>query len=171
MRHNRIPTSQIPLTDLLHIFFGMEVASGFQRSRRLQPSHGSLHHHIGNDLLLQSCLNTLDDTFNTPSTKLTLNANMKEMAIYLMLVLGGNATPSADDVTTALGAVGMTADSERLSTLMTELAGKDLNELLETGTARLAKLGGGGGGGGGGYVSCFGNAEESWLLPLLLLNE
>ena len=79
---------------------------------------------------------------------------MKEMAIYLMLVLGGNATPSADDITTALGAVGMTSDTERLSTLMSELEGKDLNELLETGTARLAKLGGGGGGGGGGYVTC-----------------
>jgi large subunit ribosomal protein LP2 len=73
---------------------------------------------------------------------------MKEMAIYLMLVLGGNATPSADDVTKAMGAVGMTPDSERLSALLTELEGKDLKELLETGTARLAKFGSGGGGGG-----------------------
>jgi large subunit ribosomal protein LP2 len=76
---------------------------------------------------------------------------MKEMAIYLMLVLGGNATPTADDINKALGAVGMTADSDRLTKLMTELEGKDLNELLEAGTARLAKIGGGGGGGGG-YV-------------------
>ena len=73
---------------------------------------------------------------------------MKEMAVYLMLVLGGNEAPSADDVTKALGAVGLEADSTALSKLLAEVEGKDLNELLEAGTARLAKIGGGGGGGG-----------------------
>jgi len=32
---------------------------------------------------------------------------MKHIAAYLMLVLGGNATPSADDVTKALESVGV----------------------------------------------------------------
>ena len=72
---------------------------------------------------------------------------MSVMSVYLMLVLGGNATPSAADVSTALSSVGVEADSERLNTLISELEGKDLNELLESGKDLLAKFGGGGGGG------------------------
>eukprot|EP00957_Ditylum_brightwellii_P148803 11328335-Ditylum_brightwellii.AAC.1 len=52
---------------------------------------------------------------------------MKEMAVYLMLVLGGNASPSKDDVLKALSAVGIEADDARLSALVTELEGKDLD--------------------------------------------
>jgi ribosomal protein L12E/L44/L45/RPP1/RPP2 len=75
---------------------------------------------------------------------------MKEMAVYLMLVLGGNSTPSADDVTAAMSAVGLEADSEQLSKLIGDLDGKDLNEVITEGKEMLAKFGGGGGGGGGG---------------------
>mmetsp|Transcript_14913 Transcript_14913/g.27699 ORF Transcript_14913/g.27699 Transcript_14913/m.27699 type:complete len:113 (+) Transcript_14913:108-446(+) len=75
---------------------------------------------------------------------------MKHMAVYLMLVLGGNASPTADDVKSALSAVGVESDDERLTALISELSGKDLNELLEAGLPLLAKFGGGGGGGGGG---------------------
>ena len=84
---------------------------------------------------------------------------MKELAVYLMLVLGGNATPSKSDVETALSAVGLEA-SDRLDALMAEMEGKDLHELLEAGTERLAKFGGGGGGGGGGGAAAGGGAEE-----------
>ena len=73
---------------------------------------------------------------------------MKYVATYLMLVLGGNATPSADDVKTALSAVGVESDADDLGKLISELEGKDLVEILETGKERLAKFGGGGGGGG-----------------------
>jgi len=72
---------------------------------------------------------------------------MKHIATYLMLVLGGNASPSADDVTTALKSVGIEADSEALDRLIADLEGKDLTELLEAGKEMLAKFGGGGGGG------------------------
>eukprot|EP00934_Nitzschia_sp_Nitz4_P008033 Nitzschia sp. Nitz4//scaffold269_size25945//20936//21283//NITZ4_008292-RA/size25945-processed-gene-0.7-mRNA-1//1//CDS//3329544976//8023//frame0 len=72
---------------------------------------------------------------------------MKHLAVYMMLVLGGNATPSKEDVTAALSAVGIEADEARLSTLLTELEGKDLGELMESGKELLAKIGGGGGGG------------------------
>jgi ribosomal protein L12E/L44/L45/RPP1/RPP2 len=75
---------------------------------------------------------------------------MKEMAAYLMLVLGGNESPTAEDVTKALSSVGVEPDSAQLSSLISELEGKDLNEVLASGTEMLAKFGSGGGGGGGG---------------------
>jgi large subunit ribosomal protein LP2 len=74
---------------------------------------------------------------------------MKEISTYMLLVLGGNATPSKEDVTKALGAVGLEADDARLSMLIAELAGKDLDEVLASGKELLAKFGTGGGGGGG----------------------
>jgi large subunit ribosomal protein LP2 len=66
---------------------------------------------------------------------------------YLLLKLGGNASPSKDDITKALSSVGVTAEADTLDKLLAELEGKDLAELLETGNAQLAKFGGGGGGG------------------------
>lgn len=86
---------------------------------------------------------------------------MKHLAVYMMLVLGGNATPSKEDVTKALSAVGIEADGERLSKMMAELEGKDLNELLENGKELLAKFGSGGGGGGAGSGGGGGAAEEA----------
>ena len=67
-----------------------------------------------------------------------------------MLVLGGNTCPTADDVTTALSTVGVEPDSEQLGKLISELEGKDLDEVLASGETMLAKFGSGGGGGGGG---------------------
>merc|ERR1712161_6615 len=74
---------------------------------------------------------------------------MKELATYLMLQIGGNATPSKGDITTALSSVGVEVDSASIDRLFTDLEGKDIAELLEAGKAQLAKFGGGGGGGGG----------------------
>jgi large subunit ribosomal protein LP2 len=85
---------------------------------------------------------------------------MKHVASYLLLVLGGNASPSADDVTKALSSVGVEADSESLNKLISELEGKDLDELLASGSELLAKFGGGGGGGGGGGAGGAAAAEE-----------
>jgi large subunit ribosomal protein LP2 len=75
---------------------------------------------------------------------------MKHMAAYLLLKLGGNDAPTADQVKTALDTVGVTVDDAALTHLLAELAEKDLEELLESGKSQLATFGGGGGGGGGG---------------------
>jgi large subunit ribosomal protein LP2 len=96
-------------------------------------------------LLAANSLNTLVN-----SETYTTTIKMKEMAVYMMLVLGGNATPSKADVEKSLSAVGIESDDARLSALMKEMEGKDLNELLEAGKGRLAQFGSGGGGGGGG---------------------
>ena len=75
---------------------------------------------------------------------------MRHLAVYLMLVIGGNAAPTAEDVTNALAAAGVEVDAERLATLISELEGKDINELIEMGKEKLMVGGGGGGSGGGG---------------------
>jgi large subunit ribosomal protein LP2 len=78
---------------------------------------------------------------------------MKHLAAYLLLQLGGNATPSKEDITKALGTVGVEVDPPRLDRLMADLEGKDVAELLESGKALLATFGGGGGGGGAAAVA------------------
>ena len=62
---------------------------------------------------------------------------MRHLAVYLMLVLGGNSSPTAEDVTNALSQCGIDVDEERLSTLVAELDGKDLAELVALGKDRL----------------------------------
>lgn len=54
---------------------------------------------------------------------------MKHLAAYLLLGLAGNSSPSADNIKEVLGAVGIEADDERLEKLLSELEGKDINEV------------------------------------------
>ncbi|KAH7002062.1 60s acidic ribosomal protein-domain-containing protein [Ilyonectria destructans] len=87
---------------------------------------------------------------------------MKHLAAYLLLGLGGNTSPSAADVKAVLESVGIEADDERLNTLISELKGKDINELIAQGSEKLASVpsGGGGGGGGGSGAAAGGAAAE-----------
>lgn len=55
---------------------------------------------------------------------------MKYLAAYLLLRAGGNAAPAADDVKSLLESVGAEADSDRLSSLISALEGKDVDEVL-----------------------------------------
>lgn len=57
---------------------------------------------------------------------------MKYMAAFLLLGLAGNTSPSAEDIKGVLSSVGIDADEERLSTLLKELEGKDINEVRQT---------------------------------------
>lgn len=54
---------------------------------------------------------------------------MKHLAAYLLLGLGGNSSPSAEDIKSVLESVGIEADQERLDKLISELEGKDINEV------------------------------------------
>merc|ERR1719337_614303 len=74
---------------------------------------------------------------------------MKHVAAYLLAQLGGNASPSAADVTSILDSVGVEPDSEKLEKLIGSLEGKDLVEVLAAGKAKMAAMPSGGGGGGG----------------------
>lgn len=87
---------------------------------------------------------------------------MKHLAVYMMLKLGGNDAPTKEDVTTALDAVGIEADAEALDMMFSELEGKDFDEIMTMGRAKLASFGsGGGGGGGGGGAAAAGDAEDA----------
>jgi large subunit ribosomal protein LP2 len=54
---------------------------------------------------------------------------MKHIAAYMLLTLGGNTSPSASDIKEVLSSVGVEADEERLTQLLSELEGKDINEV------------------------------------------
>ena len=56
---------------------------------------------------------------------------MKHLAAYLLLGLGGNTSPSAEDIKAVLSSVGVDADDERLEKLLGELKGKDISEVRE----------------------------------------
>ena len=67
------------------------------------------------------------------------SANMKHLAAYLLLGLGGNTSPSAKDVKGVLDSVGIEADDERLDKLIAELEGKDLQEVYDQGMRQLPR--------------------------------
>mmetsp|Transcript_235 Transcript_235/g.1864 ORF Transcript_235/g.1864 Transcript_235/m.1864 type:complete len:108 (-) Transcript_235:4037-4360(-) len=69
---------------------------------------------------------------------------MRVICAYLLAVLGGNASPTAKDIETILGAVGVEADSDRVEKLLSELEGKDLAEVLAEGKGKLASVPAGG---------------------------
>lgn len=76
---------------------------------------------------------------------------MIEIAALLLCKLGGK-DGSADDIKAVLEAAGATGSDDAISKLTGDLDGKDVNELLAAGMAKLkdVPMGGGGGGGGGG---------------------
>ena len=73
---------------------------------------------------------------------------MQELAAYLLLKLAGKGG-SSDEITAVLTAAGKEADASALETLLAEIEGKDLNELLSTGAESLKSVSVGGGSGGG----------------------
>jgi large subunit ribosomal protein LP2 len=75
---------------------------------------------------------------------------MRHLAAFLLLVAGGNATPTAEDVSNVLSQAGMESDPERLTALLAELDGKDINQVVALGKSKLMVGGGMSSGGGGG---------------------
>ncbi|XP_003453702.2 LOW QUALITY PROTEIN: 60S acidic ribosomal protein P2 [Oreochromis niloticus] len=69
---------------------------------------------------------------------------MRYVAAYLLAVLGGNANPSAKDIKSILDSVGIEADDERLNKVISELNGKDINEVVNSGLSKLASVPAGG---------------------------
>ncbi|KIW07905.1 60S acidic ribosomal protein P2 [Verruconis gallopava] len=91
---------------------------------------------------------------------------MKHLAAYLLLGLAGNTSPSAKDIKGVLDSVGIEADDERLEKLLSELEGKDINELIAEGSKKLASVPSGGAAaapaaGGGGAAGGAAAAEEA----------
>ena len=72
---------------------------------------------------------------------------MKLIAAYLLALLGGNTTPSAEDLKNILGSVGAEADDDKIELLLSQVKGKDITELIASGREKLASVPSGGGGG------------------------
>jgi len=70
---------------------------------------------------------------------------MRYVAAYLLAALGGNESPSADDIKTILSSVGIDADDERLGKVVSELAGKSIADVIAAGNEKLASVPSGGG--------------------------
>ncbi|KAI9869046.1 MAG: 60S acidic ribosomal protein P2 [Trichoglossum hirsutum] len=88
---------------------------------------------------------------------------MKHLAAYLLLQVGGNQSPSAKDIKSLLASVGIEADDDRLKTLISELKGKDVSELIAEGSSKLASVptGGAGGAATGGAAAAAGGAPAA----------
>jgi hypothetical protein len=54
---------------------------------------------------------------------------MKYLAAYLLLNLAGNEQPSAEDIKSVLSSVGVDAEGDRLEKLISELSGKNIQEV------------------------------------------
>lgn len=65
---------------------------------------------------------------------------MRYIAAYLLLQIGGNASPSAADIKKVLSAVGIEADDSRLDSLISELEGKSIDTLISEGSSKLASV-------------------------------
>jgi len=73
---------------------------------------------------------------------------MRYIAAYLLLQIGGNASPSASDIKSVLAAGGVEAEEERVEKLISELKGKSIDELIAEGSSKLSSVPSGGAGGG-----------------------
>eukprot|EP00930_Biecheleria_cincta_P059947 TRINITY_DN45660_c0_g1_i1.p2 TRINITY_DN45660_c0_g1~~TRINITY_DN45660_c0_g1_i1.p2 ORF type:complete len:116 (-),score=48.44 TRINITY_DN45660_c0_g1_i1:58-405(-) len=82
--------------------------------------------------------------------------SMKYCAAYLMAVLAGKESPSADDIKSILGSVESEFDASVAEKLVSELAGKTVHEVIKEGKEKLKSFGGGGGGGGGAVAAAGG---------------
>jgi hypothetical protein len=73
-----------------------------------------------------SAVDCLPSTYAPSSFSLSARSlqKMKELAAYLLLVLGGKAQPSSDDVKAVLTSIGAEASEEELSRVLTAVEGK-----------------------------------------------
>ena len=65
---------------------------------------------------------------------------MRYVAAYLLAVLGGNENPSEADVKKILSSVGIDADADSLKKVVSQLKGKNLEELMAEGRKKLASM-------------------------------
>lgn len=74
---------------------------------------------------------------------------MRYVAAYLLAQLGGNDAPTADNIKAILSSVGIDADEEKLSLVISQLAGKNIDEVMAEGKEKLASVPSGGAAAGG----------------------
>ncbi|XP_061402969.1 large ribosomal subunit protein P2 [Musca vetustissima] len=70
---------------------------------------------------------------------------MRYVAAYMLAVLGGLENPKNADIEKILSSVGIEADSERLTKVVSELNGKSVEQLIAAGREKLSSMPVGGG--------------------------
>lgn len=65
---------------------------------------------------------------------------MKLLAAYVLLLLGGNEAPTAENISALIASVGGEVDEEKLTILLSDLEGKDIHELLAKGDNDLKSV-------------------------------
>lgn len=70
---------------------------------------------------------------------------MRYVAAYLLALLGGNKNPSEADISKILGSVGIEVDGEKVKKVISELTGKNIEEVIAKGSEKLASVPSGGG--------------------------
>src|SRR5258708_261656 len=71
---------------------------------------------------------------------------MRYVAAYLLAVLGGNKAPGVEDLKKILGSVGIDAETEKAEKVVKELTGKNIQQVIEQGSQKLASVPSGGAG-------------------------
>lgn len=66
---------------------------------------------------------------------------MKHFAAYALLVLGGNASPSAADVEKLLTAAGLKGDDGKAADLVEKMSGKNFHEVVAEGLTKMSSMG------------------------------
>ncbi|XP_034383600.1 ribosomal protein, large P2, like [Cyclopterus lumpus] len=69
---------------------------------------------------------------------------MRYVAAYLLAALSGNDKPASKDLKKILESVGIEADDTRMNKVISELAGKNVEEVIATGYGKLASVPAGG---------------------------
>jgi large subunit ribosomal protein LP2 len=62
---------------------------------------------------------------------------MRYVAAYLLASLGGKSDPSASDLEKIIGSVGIDVEADKIKKIISELKGKDLEELIKAGTVYI----------------------------------
>ena len=58
---------------------------------------------------------------------------MRYIAAYILAKMGGNNSPTVNDIATIIGSVGVHFEEERANMLISQLHGKDLEEIMAQG--------------------------------------
>ncbi|KFO84598.1 60S acidic ribosomal protein P2 [Buceros rhinoceros silvestris] len=69
---------------------------------------------------------------------------MRYVAAYLLAVLGGNESPTSKDLKKILDSVGIETDDERMNKVISELNGKNIEDVIAQGNGKLASMPAGG---------------------------
>lgn len=73
---------------------------------------------------------------------------MKYLAAYCLLNLGGNESPSVEDIQKFFKDIGFEADDNQIKAVIEHLKGKELHQLCQEGSTKLGATVGGSGGSG-----------------------